>query len=76
MLDPVTTFPFRLRVAMAIKGVNIKTLAEACGVSSTCAWSWYHGIHFPTAPNLAYACYVLGVSADWLIGLDKREVTA
>ena len=77
MLDTVTVFPFRLRLAMEKGKINIKELAEATGVSVTCVWSWLNGVHFPTAPNLAYACYVLNVSSDWIIGLDMgKEATA
>lgn len=70
MRPPDVVFPERLALAMKAKGWNLKTTAEVCGVGSSAVWKWSKGDRLPGSYSLAYLCYALGVSADWILGLS------
>ncbi len=71
-------FRSRLRERMQANGINRSALARACGVDrSTIAQLLSEDdSRLPNAHLTAECASVLGVSADWLLGLAERSETA
>jgi transcriptional regulator with XRE-family HTH domain len=60
-------FQQRLRVAMAVRDVNITKLARAVGVSRSMVSQMTKGKKFPSSSNLIAICTFLEVSLDWIM---------
>lgn len=63
-------FPTRLRQAMEEKGVKYQDLALAAGVRRQAVGQWCLGNTAPDVISIEKITRLLGVSADWLIGLS------
>ena len=71
--DRSILFRSRLEEAMARRGVNRSALARATGVDrSTVSMLLAPGTRLPGAQLAADCAAVLGISADWLLGLSER----
>lgn len=71
------SFAKRLRRVLREKDYSQKDIAEACGVSAPTVSYYCNGESSPDILTLARLCEVLGVSADWLLGIsDERAVSA
>ena len=66
-------FAARLRQAMTRKGVTQAALTEAVGCCHHSIWAYLRGENLPGAYILAGIAKELGVSCDWLLGLDDTE---
>lgn len=66
-------FGERLKKAMKAKGIKNKELAKAVFLTD-CTISFYRtGRKLPNLDNAFYIADALGVSLDWLCGLDDKE---
>ena len=71
--DRAALFRTRLAEAMAEKGMSQSALARATGVDrSTVSQLLTPGKRLPNAALAADCAAVLGISADWLLGLSER----
>lgn len=71
--DRAALFRTRLAEAMAEKGLSQSALARATGVDrSTVSQLLTPGKRLPNAALAADCAAVLGISADWLLGLSER----
>ena len=61
----------RIKQARQQSGVVQESLAEQVGVSRTAIAKWESGKSVPTVWNLLRLAEVLGVSADFLLGLPE-----
>lgn len=59
----------RLRRAMDARGFGRGDLVRATGFSYGAVTAWFTGERRPTVDKLCRICEVLGVSADYLLGL-------
>jgi len=66
-------FQRRLMEAKDARGLNNSQIARACFVERKAVSNWTNGKHLPRADSLYSLCEVLGVSADWLLGLEERH---
>jgi transcriptional regulator with XRE-family HTH domain len=60
----------RLRLCVLQSERTVREIAEAIGQSTSTVYRWMDGSAVPSALGLARLCRVLGVSADWLLGLE------
>lgn len=65
------TFAARLDLSLYNHGMTNADMAQELHVQETTARSWVTGSHTPTLDSLASVCKLLGVSADWLLGLEE-----
>lgn len=72
MRTPDVAFHERLNMVVNQHGYTVVQAAEVCGASKSAMWTWLSGQCMPNAYQLAYLCYGLGVSADWIIGLSEE----
>jgi transcriptional regulator with XRE-family HTH domain len=65
-------FAKRLKQAREARGLSQNGLAAALGgeVTQSAVSYWESGKNLPATEMLRELCGVLGVSADWLLGLD------
>lgn len=64
---------FKDRLEELRKGKTQKEFAELIGFPKNTYTNWARGIRQPSAENIAQICTRLGVSADWLLGLDSGD---
>lgn len=71
-------FRHRLNDAMQRAGLNKSTLAQSIGVDRSTISQLLSAAHarLPNAQIIAESAHVLGVSADWLLGLIERPERA
>jgi len=62
----------RIRSAMAEKEWGYRTTARAAGISESALNGYLMGRHEPSAWAIASIASVLGVTADWLLGLEEE----
>lgn len=60
----------RLREARIAQGFTQKRLAQLLDVREKDVSRWESGEHAPSTPRLARLAVALGVSADWLLGIE------
>lgn len=65
----------RITAALATKNVMQKQLAERLGVKANIVSYWCSGQRTPNAEQIAEIAKILGVSADYLLGLTKSPTT-
>ncbi|WP_417717690.1 helix-turn-helix domain-containing protein [Ruminococcus sp.] len=65
----------RITAALAIKNVMQKQLAERLGVKPNIVSYWCSGQRTPNAAQIAEIAKVLGVSADYLLGVSIAPTT-
>ena len=52
-------------------GMTQTEVARQIGCTKNLVNGWFNGYHLPSAEYIAPLCKVLGVSADWLLEVDK-----
>lgn len=67
------TFAARLDLSMYNHGMSTAEIAQELHVQEATARSWVTGSRTPTLDSLASVCKLLGVSADWLLGLEDKH---
>ncbi len=60
----------RLREAREAAGLSQPELARRVGTSQSQIWSWEAEAKMPRLDSLALLATELGVSTDWLLGLE------
>lgn len=63
-------FVTRMRVAMDERSVTQKELAKSIGLTEAGVSRIMKGARLPRATSIVGICRTLGVSSDWLLGLD------
>lgn len=71
-VNPALFLPGRLAEAMDGVGTDAVRLSEATGIGRKSISSLRNGTHLPRSGDLAVLAVALGVSADWLLGIDER----
>ena len=68
-------FADQLKVALKFKGLSPEQLSIRMGnaVTSRTIWRWLASSSEPSIGALKLLCPTLGVSADWLLGLDETN---
>jgi transcriptional regulator with XRE-family HTH domain len=66
-----TALPARIRRARKDRGLTQVTLAASLGTSQGVVSAWETGERTPTVEGLASLATTLGVSADWLLGIES-----
>lgn len=66
-------FKERLNAAKVAKGVRDLDIATVCARERKAVVHWRNGETVPDAVSVRQMCLLLGVSADWLLGLDDAE---
>lgn len=62
----------RLRTAIKESGIQQKEIAEQIGVSAQTVSKYMKADIFPALDTLAKLCVVIDVSADYILGIDKK----
>ena len=68
-----TLFRQRLVEAIAASGKSPNQVAKEAGVSHFAIYSWLREEKSPNVYCLANVAKVLGVSMDWLWGMDRND---
>ena len=68
----MTDFGDRLRETLRDKSMTQEELARKALISKSTVYMYINCGVLPTADNLKAVCEVLNVSADYLIGLERR----
>lgn len=71
-LDLYHTFAARLRYAIARKGWSLTETAKKLDATFASISAYCNTRNLPTVTTLHEICKLLGVSADWLLGLEER----
>lgn len=66
-------FGRRLREVRKKRHCTQEELGEKCGAGSATIRSWEKGLRLPNAYYLPGICAALGVSADYLLGIRRKE---
>lgn len=66
------TFGERLVLALDIRGMQQKELAEKSGLTEVTISRYISGSREPKAVNIIKICKALCVSSDWLLGLKDN----
>lgn len=67
-------FKKRLRAAIARTGKTPNEVAAEAGISHFAIYSWLREEKSPNVYCLANVSKVLGVSMDWLWGMDRNDM--
>lgn len=67
-------FAERLNEAIWASDMDISEICRRAGISRSCMWSYRYTATMPPSGNLARLAVVLNVSADYLLGIERREV--
>lgn len=70
--DLYHTFAARLRYAIALKGWSLTETAKKLDATFASISAYCNTRNLPTVTTLHEICKLLGVSADWLMGLEER----
>ena len=71
--DDIPGFIWRLNAAKDAKGVSDMDIALVCDRERKAVVHWRNGQTVPDAVSVRQMCLLLGVSADWLLGLDDAK---
>ena len=63
----------RLRAAIDERGLSASEFADSAGIGRTSVYRWLEGYTAPGSKSLALAAVRLGISADYLLGIDGRS---
>lgn len=63
-------FPERLKELRIEKGLSLKALEQATGISNATLCRWENGTTDITGENLVIIAKYFGVSTDYLLGLE------
>ncbi len=72
-MNEISGFGQRLKEQRTKKGLNQKELSSICGVSTQTISGYEKGGKLPTIDNAARLAKALGVSLDWLAGIDTPQ---
>lgn len=61
----------RLKQIREERGMAQAAVAEEIGTTESAICRWEKGKHEPSACNIVALCVLFGVSADWLLGMDR-----
>lgn len=75
MFDPLL-FTANLRSARKRQGLSQKELAKKLFLSTQAVSKWERGESTPDLPHICRIAQILGVSVDWLLGLDAAAEKA
>ncbi len=64
-------FPARLRQVLRQRGMSQRQLARTVGVGDNTIHNWLTGFSTPRIWHLPELARALGVSIDWLLGVDE-----
>ena len=80
-IEPIHSFPRRLRMAMTLRKMNSMDIVRASTVGCKQISNYLNGHNEPTVSSLLHLCEALDVSADFLLGMtddprikNKRKV--
>ena len=62
----------RLRTAIKESGIQQKEIAKQIGVSAQTVSKYMKADIFPALDTLAKLCVVIDVSADYILGIDRK----
>lgn len=65
-------FMNRFELAVRKCGKSVSALAREGDTTCTTISNYRYGVSLPNAYSLSMLCPVLGVSADWLLGLSDK----
>ena len=63
----------RLKFALKIRKIKQKDFAKVIGVHEVSMCRYINDKEKPSADIIVKICLALGISADWLLGLLKKE---
>ena len=66
------TITQRIRELLARGHMSVTGFADMCGISRYSVDRWLHRGQIPNGYSIYLVCCACGVSADWLLGLDRR----
>lgn len=66
-------FAERLNEAIWASDMDISEICRRTGISRSCMWSYRYTATMPPSGNLAKIAVVLGVSADYLLGIGGNK---
>ena len=61
----------RLKQIREERGMTQAAVAEEIGATDRAMHHWEHGKRTPRAEYIVALCVLFGVSADWLLGMDR-----
>lgn len=64
---------YRLKKTLEVKGMNQSDLARATGISVPAISKYVTNLRIPNASQLQRLCKALGVSSDYLLGIDGDD---
>src|SRR4051794_10116870 len=70
--DFLSVFPARLAAAREKFGISQRELARRCGLNQLQIYRYEHGLSDPSATIVLTIARILGVSADYLLGLTDE----
>lgn len=65
-------FSYRLYEAMEERGMSPRQVSEETGIAYNTVLCYRRGARNPTMHTIVALCRCLDVSADWLLGLERR----
>lgn len=65
----------RIRQMRKSKGLSITQLSALINTSPSAISAWEEEKVSPSAASIRRMCQVVGVSADWLLGLESEELS-
>ena len=66
------TITQRIRELLARSHMSVAGFADMCGISRYSVDRWLHRGQIPSGYSIYLICAAFDVSADWLLGLDRR----
>ena len=71
--DGLEGLPLRLRYAASLKGISQTDICKETGVSTHTVSFWFTGKYEPRLKQLCKIAKMLGVSTDWLLGMEDSD---
>lgn len=72
-MDYGVIFSDRLNKTIEEMGITNAEAARISGVTACTIAGWRRGRNMPDSYNLASLCVALGVSADWMLGIENDD---
>jgi DNA-binding Xre family transcriptional regulator len=61
----------RLSLILKQRRIRQKTLSEKTGISEPAISAYCNGVRKPRADHIVIICKTIGISADWLLGMNN-----
>lgn len=71
--DGLEGLPLRLRYAASLKGISQTDICKETGASAHTVSFWFTGKCEPRLKQLCKMAKMLGVSTDWLLGMEDSD---